>query len=78
MKLNDKNLFFSDDRGNIYELEINDNDKDINIECKDIFAAHGNSPIYQIVKYQENKNYIFRMGWKNESMDTYLNLCIKQ
>ena len=52
LKLDNKNLFFSDDRGNIYEFEIDD--KDINIKFKDIFAAHGNSPIYQLAKYQEN------------------------
>ena len=59
LKLNDKNLFFSDDRGNIYEFEINE--KDVNIECKDIFAAHGNSPIYQLSKYQDNN--ILSSGW---------------
>ena len=52
MKLDDKNLFFSDDRGNIYEFEIDD--KDINIKFKDVFAAHGISPIYQLAKYKEN------------------------
>ncbi len=59
LKLDDKNLFFSDDRGNIYEFEIDD--KDINIKFKDIFAAHGESPIYQIAKYQENN--ILSSGW---------------
>ncbi len=59
MKLDDKHLFFSDDRGNIYEFEIDD--KDINIKFKDIFAAHGNSPIYQLAKDQENN--ILSSGW---------------
>jgi len=55
LKLDDKHLFFSDDRGNIYEFEIDD--KDINIKFKDIFA----SAIYQLAKYQEN--YILSSGW---------------
>ena len=59
LKLDDKHYFFSDDRGNIYEFEIDD--KDINIKFKDIFAAHGNSPIYQLAKDQENN--ILSSGW---------------
>ena len=59
LKLDEKNIFFGDDRGNIYEFDIDD--KDINLKFKDIFAAHGNSPIYQIVKYQENN--ILSSGW---------------
>ena len=56
MKLNDKNIFFSYDRGNFYEFEIDY--KNINIKFRDIFATHGNCPVYQLAKYQEN-NILF-------------------